>query len=114
MAIEQDGRHFCKVTHHENGRVITRRIHELVVQAIDGKTYRVRDKGLPDSISLYCGELEDGKHFADVLCDPRLPRPRLFDFLQKPKSRDLFYMWFGAFVVTTLLFVILGIASAHR
>src|SRR5262245_40725759 len=56
MAIEKPEGHHCKVTFHEDGRVWSRRIHELAVQAVDGGTYRVSGKGLPTSIDLYTGK----------------------------------------------------------
>ena len=113
MAIEKPEGCFCKVIHHENGRVVTRRIHEMVVQAVDGRTYRISGKGLPDCIDLYTGKLEDGKHFADVLLDPRLPRPRFFAFIQKPKIRDVFYMWLGASLVTLIALILVTFAANH-
>lgn len=110
MAIEQEGKVFCKAVHHENGRVITRRIHEMVVQSVDGHTYRITGRGLPDSIALYCGESKDGKHFAEVLCDPRLPRPRWFGWIQKPTIRDVFYLWLGFSIVLVLQIAVLDAA----
>lgn len=113
MAIEKPEGHHCKVTFHENGRVWSRRIHWMAVQAIDGGTYRIEGKGLPDSIDLYTGKSDDGKHFADVLLDPRLPRSRFFDFIQKPKIRDVFYMWLGATLVTMVSLAFLTFAATH-
>lgn len=114
MAIEQDGRFFTKCIHHENGKATTRRIHEMVVQAVDGRTYRIRGAGLPDSISLFCGELDAGKHFAEVLCDPRIPKPRWFGFFQKPTIRDYFYLWIGASGVIVVLLALTMSAAFHR
>jgi hypothetical protein len=114
MAIEQDKQVFCKVVHHENGRVMTRRVHEIVAQAADGRTFRFKGEELPDSISLFTGQLEEGKHFADVFLGSRLPRPRFFGFIQKPKIRDLFYLWLGAFSVTSLMLIVLGFMTTHQ
>jgi len=89
MAIESDGSLFCKFTMIENGRQTTRRVHEMVVQAIDGRTYRLSGKQLPDSVVLLTGASTGGKHFAEVLCDPRIPSPRIFAFLRWPKKAGL-------------------------
>ena len=114
MAIEQDGRRFCKFIFHESGRAMTRRVHEIVAQAADGRTFRFKGEELPDSISLFTGQVEEGKHYADVFLGSRLPRARFFGSIQKPKIRDLFYMWLGAFSVTSLMLIVLGFMTTHK
>lgn len=113
MAIEREGQEFCMFVFHENGRVMHRRVHEMVAQATDGRTIRLKGKVLPDSIILLSGKSEDGKHLAEVLCDPRFPRPRLFDLIFKPKMRDFFYMWLGACIVICLILSIAMLVLSH-
>ena len=108
MSIESDGSLFCKFTMIENGRQTTRRVHEMVVQAIDGRTYRLSGRQLPDSVVLLTGASTGGKHFAEVLCDPRIPSPRIFAFLRWPKKRDALHMIVGAvFLLWSLLTIAL-------
>ncbi len=114
MAIEEDGRFFCKYIFHENGRAMTRRVHEIVAQAADGRTFRIKGEELPDSISLYAGQFVEGKSYAEVVLGPRLPRVPFFGFIRKPKIRDLFYLWLGAFSVTSLMLIVLGFIATHR
>ena len=73
MALQADNKWHCKVTHYENGRVITRRIHSLAIQATDGRLYTLTDKKLPDAIALFTGETHSGEHMAEVLMNPKPP-----------------------------------------
>jgi len=113
MAIEEDDQIFCKFIFHENGRAMTRRVFEIACQAVDGSTYRIKGKELPDSIDLHAGKFVEGKPYADVVLGPRLPRLPFFGFIQKPKMRDLFYLWLGAFCVTSLTLIVLGFVTTH-
>jgi hypothetical protein len=113
MAIEhEDGKYHCKFEYHENGRALRRRIHEIVVVANDGRVYRFKGKVLPTTLIGTTREAEDGKHILEMLFE-RSPRG-FFGFLPKPKMRDMFFMWFGAFFVTSLLFMIELLIAVHR
>ena len=99
MALEARGRRFCKVTHTENGRTLTRRIHTMMVQATDGRVHHIEGKSLPDSISLYSGVPHSGAHLAEELLSPKdakaaplLPAPA--GWLSK---RDAFFVVLGIF-----------------
>ena len=99
MALEARGRGFCKVTHTENGRTWTRRIHTMMVQTPEGRLHHLQGKSLPDSIALYSGVPYSGAHLAEVLLSPRnakatplLPAPS--GWLSK---RDAIFIVLGIF-----------------
>jgi hypothetical protein len=71
MALEAESRGFCKVIHSENGRILTRRIHTMKVQAADGRLHHLEGRDLPNSISLYSGVSYRGAHLAEVLLNPK-------------------------------------------
>jgi hypothetical protein len=48
MALRHADEHYTKWTHVENGKVLTRRLHRLEIQARDGRTYVIRGEKLPD------------------------------------------------------------------
>ena len=72
MALEANGKRFCKVVHTENGRTWTRRIHTMMVQTDQWQAapFAMVEK-LPDSISLYSGVPYSGAHLAEVLLNPK-------------------------------------------
>ncbi|MBX9681647.1 MAG: hypothetical protein K2X38_23060 [Gemmataceae bacterium] len=109
MAIEQDGRFYCKYVHHENGRAPTRRVHEIMLQTRDGATYRLRGENLPDSLDLFTGPSVEGKHQLDVMLGLKEPRLTIFGFelFKKPKKRDLFFLWLG--MTISLSIVVAGL-----
>ena len=95
MALQADNKWHCKVTHYENGRVITRRIHSLAIQATDGRLYTLTEKKLPDAIALFTGESHSGEHMAEVLMNPKPPL-RLRDIPKGwPEGRDLMHVVIG-------------------
>src|SRR5262249_62179579 len=113
MAIEhEDDKHHCKFDYHENGRPLRRRIHELVIVANDGRIYRFKGEKLPTSITGFPVETEDGKHILELAFNR--PQRGIFDFFPKPKIRDMFFMWFGAFCVTGLLLIVELLVAVHR
>lgn len=105
MAINAEGTLLCKVTHTENGRVTTRRIHWMTVQAIDGRLYHLSGKALPDAISLFSGEPHKAEHLAEVLMNSRHARPS-WDLGNWPKWRDFIHFVSGFFSCVFILIVI--------
>ncbi len=101
MALKSGDKWYCKVTHYENGRVVTRRIYSVAIQATDGRLYTLAEKKLPDSISLFTGESHSGEHMAEVLMNPK-PRYRFWEFHDEwPSGRDLLHVTIG--MATVLL-----------
>jgi len=110
MALQADDKWYCKVTHYENGRVITRRIHSIAIQAVDGRLYTLTEKKLPDAIALFTGDNNRGEHMAEVLMNPK-PRLDLRELASGwPSGRDLLHLTIGSF----LCFVLIVSISAFR
>lgn len=112
MALQAEkDRWFCKVTHYENGRVITRRIHSIAIQAVDGRLYKLTGTKLPDAISLYTGDEYSGEHMAEVLMNPKPP----FRFRDIPKGwpegRDLMHVVIGVLLLCGIELLIDGLRS---
>ena len=70
MALQQGSERFTKWTHVENGKVLTRRLHRMEVQARDGRMYVIKGDKLPDSIQTNCGQGYKGEHLAQILLHP--------------------------------------------
>jgi len=114
MAIEhEDGKYHCKFDYHEPGYTLHRRIHELVILAHDGRTYRFRGESLPTSIIGKSGKLEDGRHVLELFCGPQFPKS-FFGLILRLKIRDVFFMWFGAFCITGFLTAVISILLARH
>ena len=114
MALEANGKWFCKVVHTENGRTWTRRIHILMVQSSDGKLHYLQGKDLPDSISLYSGVPYSGAHLAEVLLSPKDAKttpllPAASGWIGK---RDVFYMALGFFFLRLIQYLAEEVALA--
>jgi hypothetical protein len=113
MAIEhEDGKYHCKFDYYETGWTLHRRIHELVIVANDGRIYRFKGPQLPTAIVGRPRETEDGKSILELAFER--PQRGFFGFLPKPKMRDMFFLWFGAFIVTSLLFAIELLIVVHQ
>ena len=105
MSLEVTGRRFCKLTHTENGKVMSRRVHSMVVQANDGRIHYLTGKQLPEYISLHTGELYSGAHLAEVLMRPGIARLLSLPLGQQrwPSMRDAFHIIFGMFLMLLLM-----------
>ena len=69
MALQFGDTYYCKVTHCENGKWITRRVTGIEVQRADGRVVRLRGPDLPDAIVIQTGPQSDsdGKGFLQVI-----------------------------------------------
>lgn len=105
MALEVTGQRFCKLTHTENGKVMSRRIHSMVVQATDGRIHYLTGKQLPEYISLHTGELYSGAHLAEVLMRPGIAKLLSLPISQQrwPSMRDAFHIIFGMFLMLLIM-----------
>lgn len=112
MALQADkDKWYCKVTHYENGRVVTRRIHSIAIQAVDGRLYTLTEKKLPDAIALFTGEAHSGEHMAEVLMNPKPPF-RLRDIPKGwPEGRDLMHVVIGGLLLCGIELLIDGLRS---
>lgn len=72
MALQFGDTYYCKVTHCENQRLVTRRVTCIEVQRGDGRIVRLRGPGLPDAIVIQTGPQSDsdGKGFLQVIQMP--------------------------------------------
>jgi hypothetical protein len=112
MALEAGGQRFCKVTHTENGRSVTRRIHTMMVQAADGRVHQLDGSSLPDSISLFSGVTYRGGHLAEVLLNPKLAKASpILPTYGWVSKRDTFFLVLGFFMAH--LIQTLGEAAAY-
>ena len=84
----------------------------MVIVANDGRVYRFKGDQLPTSILIFSVETENGKHILELAFNR--PQRGFFGFLPKPKMRDMFFMWLGAFWVTSLLFIIELLIAVQR
>ncbi len=114
MALEANGKWFCKVVHTDNGRTWTRRIHILMVQSADGKLHYLQGKNLPDSISLYSGVPYSGAHLAEVLLSPKDAKaipllPAASGWISK---RDAFFVALGFFFFRLIAILAEGVGVA--
>lgn len=100
MSLSLGDTRFCKVTHFENGRSFTRRVHSMTVQAADGRCFHLFGEQLPDTIALYTGQLYHGKHLADVLLKPS--KVKAIPLIPAPTGiltkRDAAYLVLGMFL----------------
>ena len=69
MALQSGEAHYCKVTHFENQKAVTRRVTCIEVHRTDGRVVRLRGADLPDSICIQTGPESDsdGKGFLQVI-----------------------------------------------
>lgn len=80
MALHQANEKFTKWVHTENGNVMVRRIHQIQVQARDGRLHLITGDKLPDSIQTSAGQGMKGCHIAQILLSPN-PAP---DYVPDP------------------------------
>lgn len=114
MALEVNGKWFCKVVHIENGRTTTRRIHHIMVQSKDGRLHSLMKEKLPDTLTLHSGVPLRGAHMAEVLLSPE--KAKGIPWNSDPKAwigkRDAFYLVFGLFMSQVILALAEGLANA--
>ena len=109
MALYVDKQWHCKVTHYENERVVTRRVNSIVVQAVDGRSYTLTEKKLPDAIAIFTGESHSGNHLLEVLMNPR-PLNTRWDFLSEwPCGRDILHVFVGVGISVFAILAIHGL-----
>lgn len=113
MALEASGRRFCKVVHNENGRTVTRRIHAMTVQAVDGRTHQLEDRDLPDSLILHTGVLYRGAHLAEVLLSPKNAKASpILPTTGWISKRDAFFLVLGFFIFNVIRYLAEETATA--
>lgn len=112
MGLISSGESYCNVTHIENGRVMTRRIHQILVQAANGQLYTLSGKDMPDSISLYSSQSKQGQSAEILLKTP--PAPSLsalfLSLLTWKHARDIVFMILGM-VVSTVLGIVAAVVT---
>ncbi len=108
MALKQGSERFTKWTHVENGKVLTRRLHRIEVQASDGRLYVVRGDSLPDAIQTNCGTAYKGDHLAQILLKPGAISARSYELGSSgpwPNGRDALNFALGFLGTVVLRFV---------
>jgi hypothetical protein len=108
MALKQGSERYTMWTHVENGKVLSRRLHRIEVQARDGRLHVIEGDKLPDFLQTCAGVGYQGLHLAQILLKPgpiKLPllseEPRLW-----PTGRDTMNMALGfvGFILARFLF----------
>ncbi len=104
MGLMSSGESYCNVTHIENGRVMTRRIHQILVQAANGQLYTLTGNDMPDSISLYSSQSKQGQSAEILLKSPPAPSLSAFvlSLLTWNHARDIVFMILGMMISTVL------------
>lgn len=113
MSIVSGGERHCKLMHIENGKVTVRRIHHVMVQAIDGRLHTLTGAKLPDAICVSSGLPNEGSQVEIVLGLPRPPSLGVFllSFLDKKRARDFTFMMLGMVITVALSVVAEAIAQ---
>ena len=113
MALDVTGqKSYCKITHTENGRSWTRRVHTMMIQAANGKLYHLTGKDLPDSISFYSGVPYTGAHVAEVLLNPRCAFGIPLVATSTLRMRDVCFMGLGMFFLGLIMTLAEAAATA--
>ena len=73
MALRQGSECYTKWTHVENGQVLSRRLHRIVLQTPDGDLKKITGDKLPDSIQTSAGHAYYGVNLARTLLSPKSP-----------------------------------------
>lgn len=107
MAVKKGDEYFTSFTHTESGRVLTRRLHQLEIQARDGRIYTLRGENLPDFIHTSAGEGFKGEHLGQILLNPKAVSTWP-NFVSEPRpwpcGRDVLNFVLGFFAVAMLRF----------
>ncbi|MHB8953130.1 MAG: hypothetical protein ACYC4U_09185 [Pirellulaceae bacterium] len=70
MALRQGSECFAKWTHVENGQVVSRRLHRIVLQTPSGDLRAITGDRLPDSLQTWSGHAFRGVSLARTLLSP--------------------------------------------
>ena len=101
--------HYTSWTHMENGKVMTRRLHEIEVQDRFGRVHRLKNEELPDTFITKVGQAYKGAHLATILLRPeKLPVPKAAppDTVSWPNQRDVVNLLLGFLGIVMLRFII--------
>jgi hypothetical protein len=111
----EGGEWYTHLVFTENGETKNRRIHEIKVQGKDGWMYTLEGKDLPNFIQLDTGAGQKGKHFAEILLDPKnFPPPPKGKAKRWPNPRDAGHLVGGMTFALILLRVIWLLANGSR
>jgi hypothetical protein len=103
-------------THVENGKVMTRRIHRIEVQARNGLLYILHGDDLPDFIQTSAGHGYVGAHLAQILLSPeKLPKRTPYtapDTKPFPTWRDIGCITVG-FLAFLLVRFVLSVVTGY-
>lgn len=104
MSIVSGGERHCKMVHVENGRVTVRRIHHVLVQAIDGRLHSLTGERLPDAICVSSGLPNEESRAEIILGLPRAPSFWVFvlSLVDRKRARDLAFMFLGMCITVAL------------
>ena len=102
MALrDASGVYYTMVCFVENGKTTWRKMHQLMVQARDGRLHTLRGKHLPDTFVFNTGISQSDEHLGEMLGLPREGGPSsLGSFV--PGPRDWVYVIVGAALVVIL------------
>lgn len=112
MALQQGTEHFTKWTHVENGKVLTRRLHRLEIQALDGRLYVIQGDRLPDYIQTSAGQGFKGEHLAQILLNPERMKAPPVPSQPWPSFRDACQIGLGLLALVLLKFIIALVEAA--
>jgi hypothetical protein len=88
MALRQGSESYTKWTHVENGRVVSRRLHRIVLQTPDGDLKMITGEKLPDSIQTWSGYAYQGENLTRTLLSHDSPQKRVLGQAPRPSAKD--------------------------
>jgi hypothetical protein len=93
----------------ENGKVMTRRLHEIEVQDRFGRVHRLQHDELPQAMTTRAGQAYKGAHLATILLSPeklRVPNAAPPDTASWPNLRDAVNLLLGFLGIAMLRFIV--------
>ena len=102
MSTKQQEECYTHFTHLENGKVMNRHLHQLIVQDRRGQVHTLEGRYLPQAIVTFTGQSHKGLHIGEILLGKRQYLPA--DVSAWPTARDAVHLGIGVIVLLLLNF----------
>ena len=102
MSIKQQEECYTHFTHLENGKVMNRHLHQLIVQDRRGQVHTLEGRYLPQAIVTFTGQSHKGLHIGEILLGKRQYLPA--EVSAWPTARDAVHLGIGVIVLLLLNF----------